>query len=56
VNVALGVIFTTIHFLCNLQMVQQARMFVPGQPFQPSVMQHYSLLGSFVSYEENKVL
>jgi hypothetical protein len=27
-----------------------------GHPFQPCVMQHSSLLGSFVSWEENKIL
>jgi hypothetical protein len=31
-------------------------MFVPDKHFQPTVMQHRSLLGKFVSYEENQVL
>ncbi len=31
-------------------------MFVLDKPFHPSVMQHFSLLGSFESYKENKVL
>jgi hypothetical protein len=30
-------------------------MFVPGTPFQPSVMQQSILLDPFVSYENNKV-
>jgi hypothetical protein len=29
---------------------------VPSKPLQPSVMQHFRLLGPFVSDEENKVL
>ncbi len=31
-------------------------MFVLGKPVHPSVMQHSSLLGLFVSYEENELL
>jgi hypothetical protein len=33
-----GVILTTLYFISNLQMAQHARGFVPGWPFQPSVM------------------
>jgi hypothetical protein len=28
----------------------------PGKPVQPSAMKHTSLVGPFVSYEENEVL
>jgi hypothetical protein len=31
-------------------------MFVPGKPFNPSLLQHCSLMGPFVSYKENEVL
>ncbi len=31
-------------------------MFVTGKPSQPSLMQHSSVLGPFISYEENEVL
>ncbi len=34
----------------------KVKCFVPGKPFQKSVTQHSSLLGLFVSYEENKLL
>jgi hypothetical protein len=51
-----GAIFTTLNFLCNLQMDQEARVFVTRKPFQFSVILHSSLLGAFVSYEENEVL
>jgi hypothetical protein len=33
-------------------MDHQARVFVPGKPFQPSVMLHSNFLGPLVSYEE----
>ncbi len=49
-------IFTTLHFLRSLWKAQKARVFVPGKPFQPSEMYHYSLVGPFVSDEENDVL
>jgi len=29
-------------------------VFVPGKPFQPCGMQHSSLLGQFISYEEHE--
>jgi hypothetical protein len=32
---ALGVIFTNLHFLRNLQVGSEAKVFVPGKPFQP---------------------
>jgi hypothetical protein len=50
------VLFTTIHFLRNLQMTQQARVFVPLQALSASVTQHSSLLGPLASYKENAVL
>jgi hypothetical protein len=37
-------------------MGQKTRAFVPGNPLQPSQMEHSSLLGLSVSYEENEVL
>jgi hypothetical protein len=35
--------FTTFQFLHNLQLAKKARVFVPGNPFRPSVMKHSSL-------------
>ncbi len=32
---------------------QYARVFLPAKPFRPSVMQHYCLLGQYISYKEN---
>jgi len=32
---------------------QLARVFVHAKPFQPSAMKHSSLLGQFITYEEN---
>jgi hypothetical protein len=49
-------LFTTLYFLCNLQMGLKARVFTIFKPFQHSVMEHASLLGPFVSYQENEVL
>ncbi len=40
----LAVVFTTLHFLSNLQMGQYSRVFVTAKPFQPSVILHSSLL------------
>jgi hypothetical protein len=37
-------------------MVQFANVFVPCNPFQPSVMYHCSLFNLFVLYEEIEVL
>jgi hypothetical protein len=42
-------------FFITYKWAQQARLFVPGKPFPPSVMQHYVLLNPFASYRENKV-
>ncbi len=42
-------------FFVTYKWVQKARVFVRGMPFQPSVMWHSSLLGSFLSYKENEV-
>jgi hypothetical protein len=33
-----------------------SRVFVTGKLFQPSVMKHSSILGSYLSYKENEVL
>jgi hypothetical protein len=30
--------FTTFYFICNLRMGNKASVFVPGRPFQPSLM------------------
>jgi hypothetical protein len=49
VDTALGAIFTTLLFLCNLWMY--LIQFFLGKPFQPSVMYKYSLLGKFISYK-----
>jgi hypothetical protein len=37
------------------KLAQLARVFLPAEPFQPSVTQHLSLLGPFASYKENKL-
>ncbi len=48
-----AVIFTTLDFICNLQM---GCFLVPfWTPFGPSVMENFSLLGPFISYKENEV-
>jgi hypothetical protein len=44
-------VFTIFHFLLNLRTV-----FGTCKPFQLSDMKQSSLLGQFVSYEENGVL
>ncbi len=44
-----------LHF-CKLQRGSISWSVLPCKRFQPSVMQHYSLLGPFVSSEENEVL
>jgi hypothetical protein len=33
-----GAVFTTLNFLLNLQMAQQARVFAPGRPFLYNIM------------------
>jgi hypothetical protein len=43
-NTAPGVIFTTLHFICNARLERLARE------------KHYSLLGLFVNYKDNKEL
>ncbi len=42
-------------FLVTFEWAQQARVFVPNKPFQPSVMED-TLWGPFLSYEEKVVL
>ncbi len=42
-------------FLASNEWVHKAGVFIPGKPFQASVMQHSSLLGPFLSYEENEM-
>jgi hypothetical protein len=43
-------------FLVTYEWVQKATVFVRGMPFQASVIQHSSLWGSFLSYQENEVV
>jgi hypothetical protein len=43
-------------FLGTYKWAQWAWVFVPDKSLQPSAMYHFSLLGPFVSYEENEVL
>ncbi len=43
-------------FYVTYEWGQQARMFDPGKPFQPSVIRHSSILYQFVSWKENEVL
>ncbi len=31
-------------------------LFVPGKPFEPSVVSHSNLLDPFITYKENEVL
>jgi hypothetical protein len=54
VNTAPGVIFTTLHFLVTLERIQEVRVFFPGKPFQPSILQNSNLLGPFLIYEEKE--
>jgi hypothetical protein len=42
-------------FFTSHKWVQRARVFLPGDPFQPSETKNSSLLGPCLSYEENKV-
>jgi hypothetical protein len=46
----------TINFLCNLLIRTEARVFVHGKTVEPSVMQHSSLVGPFISYNVSYVL
>jgi hypothetical protein len=43
-------------FFITSELAQKPRLFVPGKPLQPSVMEHSSVLGPFISYKENEVL
>ncbi len=43
---ATGVIFTTFQFLGNPRIRPKARVFVNDNPFQPSVISYFSLLGT----------
>jgi hypothetical protein len=43
-------------FFVTYKWAKKARAIVSDKPFQPNVMQHSSLLGTFASYEGNKVL
>jgi hypothetical protein len=56
VNTDPGILFTTLYFHHNFEQTQCVRVFETGKPFQPTLMLHFSLMGRFVSYIENKVL
>ncbi len=43
-------------FCVTYEWAQKASVFVPDEHFQRTEMQHSSLLGQFVRYEENRVL
>ncbi len=43
-------------FLVSYEWVNEARVFVPDKPLPASVIQHSSLLGPFLSYEENEMI
>jgi hypothetical protein len=43
-------------FLVTSEWSQKARVFVTVKPFEQSVIQHSSLFGPFLSYEEHEVL
>jgi hypothetical protein len=43
-------------FFITYEWTKYVRVFVPGKPFQPSGPKHSSLLGAFVSSEENEAL
>jgi hypothetical protein len=47
-----GRIHNTSFSLLTYKWDQYASVFVPGKPFQPSVMQQYSFLGQFASNED----
>ncbi len=48
--------FTTLSLFVTYEWAHYARVFVPGKPFQPSVLYHSSLLDSYLSNEEIEVL
>ncbi len=48
-----GSTFTTLHFLCNLQIDALSKNVVTGKFFQPIVIYYSSFI---VSYEDNEVL
>jgi hypothetical protein len=49
-------VFTTLHFLRNMRMAQAARVFDHSRQERLARDKRSSLLGSFISYKENKVL
>jgi hypothetical protein len=46
------ILFTSVIYKCSLYV----RAFLPGKPFQPSELQHSSLLGPFLSSKEHTIL
>ncbi len=55
-RVAPGTVFTTLHFLCNLQMGQTVQSVTLQKAAKFGKFKHSSLLGLFISCEENAVL
>ena len=56
VNATLESYSQPFFFFVTCVFMQWVRVSVIGKPFKLSIMQHSSLLGWFVSYEENEVL
>ncbi len=40
-------------FFMTYEWTQKAFVFVPRKPLKPNVIEHSSLLGSFINYKEN---
>jgi len=51
-----GFIHKHFIFFTTYKWTHEGRVFCRGKLFQPSGMQHSSLLGLFISYKENEVL
>jgi hypothetical protein len=51
-----GTVFTTLHLLLNLRMGPTSQTITLHYAKKASSDKHSSLLGAFVSYEENEVL
>ncbi len=53
-----GAVFTALHFFRTREneRIQLASVFVTAKPFQPSILQHFSLLDPFLNYEEKSVV
>ncbi len=53
-NMTIGTVFTTLYFLCNLQMGPKAQVLYYIRLERIARKKHSSLLGPFESYQENK--